>query len=259
MGIVNVTPDSFSDGGDCLDPRLAVERAEKLIDDGADIIDVGAESTRPGSAEVGEDEEWRRLEPVLKGLGRVAGRVILSVDTRKPRIMRRALDLGVRMINDVEGGRAASELEFLGKIAGLHYLAMHMHGRPGTMQSLPLKAFEVVEAVGRFFETSHNCLMGFGFSSERIWLDPGVGFGKTDAANLRLMGSMAAFAGRYQLAIGVSRKSWMGRTLNIVEPRARDEASKMIELAMMWSGVRLIRTHDVARLARLRALVAADD
>ena len=253
MGVVNVTPDSFSDGGRYLDPQAALDQAAGLVGHGADIIDFGAESTRPGAPEVGAEEEWRRLKPVLEKAGSLG--VPVSVDTSKPEIMLRAVDLGAAVINDVRGGADPGTLQALHRAQpDLIYLAMHMHGRPGTMQQQPLTAAAAVTEVEAFYERTRNALLETGFRPENIWLDPGIGFGKSDAANIRLLDQATRLAGQYQLVIGISRKSFLGRALGIPQPVDRDPPSKTLEMALMFAGVRAIRTHDVAHLAGLRRL-----
>jgi dihydropteroate synthase len=255
MGIVNVTPDSFSDGGLAFDPGAAEARADRLWADGADWLDVGAESTRPGAAPVDEGEEWRRLEPVLKRLAGKSRGPRVSVDTRKPAVMRRAADLGVGMINDVSGLADPATLTALARYPGLAYAAMHMHGTPETMQKTPLPAARARATVERFFADATAALAGAGFPPERIWLDPGIGFGKTDAANVQLIAAVGELARGRQLLVGVSRKSLLGRVLGIQEPDARDAPTKTLELGLAIAGAGMLRTHDVRRLRTLLKLL----
>jgi dihydropteroate synthase len=259
MGVVNVTPDSFSDGGDALSPRDALARCDELLRDGADLIDLGAESTRPGAAPLPADEEWTRLAPVLAALAQrdLVSRV--SLDTRKPDLMLRAADLGIALVNDVEGGRDAATLKALARYPNLGYLAMHMHGTPETMQRHPLGGRAAVAAVTSFFAERAAALRAAGFAPERVWLDPGIGFGKTDAGNLRLMAEIPRWRGAHQVAVGVSRKGFLGRALGLPAPKDRDPPTKTLELGLWLLGARLIRTHDVARLRTLVDLAAKDD
>jgi dihydropteroate synthase len=254
IGVLNVTPDSFSDGGTFLDPEKAVAHAWDLVNEGADVIDIGAESTRPGSALVDADEEWRRLEPVLAALADQKPKARISLDTYKPVTMRRALDYPVDIINDISGVADHLTLETLAKL-GLTYWAMHMHRDPANMHRDPLDGDEALRSVSAFYQNTEATLKAAGFSPDRIWLDPGVGFGKTDRANVQVMRQALAEAARYEIILGVSRKSFIGRLLGIPEPRERDAASKMLELGFLFAGVRGIRTHDVARLKKLRDLV----
>lgn len=253
MGVINVTPDSFSDGGKYLDPEQACGRAQELVNQGADIVDIGAESTRPGAIDLDPDTEWARLKPVLEKLKKhLDTNIKISVDTKKPKLMRLASSLGVDMINDVSGLADSQTLEFLAKNSQVSYLSMHMKGRPRSMQKKPLKGPEALKEVSSFFDLSYGALIKAGFCHKRIWLDPGIGFGKTDQANLLLMANTAYFASRYQLAVGISRKSWIGRILELDSPLERDTPSKIAEFAIATSGAKIIRTHDVRRLAKLR-------
>jgi dihydropteroate synthase len=169
--------------------------------------------------------------------------------------MEKAARLGVRMINNVAGLAPVSVLRTLGGIPGMRYVAMHMHGTPLSMQQHPLEPPEAEALVGAFFEKAHEALLSAGFAREHIYLDAGIGFGKTDAANVRLLGLTHKWAGKWQIAVGLSRKSWIGRALEIASPEERDTPSKMLELAQMQAGARLIRTHDTKTLARLRNLM----
>lgn len=253
MGVVNVTPDSFSDGGKYLDPERACARARELVGQGADIIDIGAESTRPGAVELSLELEWERLAPVLKEVkGQIDKRIKISVDTKKPELMVRAAKLGVDIINDVSGLADAQTLQYLALESKASYLSMHMKGSPESMQESPLTGGGVIGHVCEFFAQSYETLRQAGFCHERIWLDPGIGFGKTDQANLLLMANTPYFASRYQLALGISRKSWMGRLLGLGSPLERDPPSKIAEFALAVAGAKIIRTHDVQRLAKIR-------
>jgi dihydropteroate synthase len=255
MGVLNVTPDSFSDGGAWLEPGAAVARAQELLADGADLLDVGAESTRPGATPVPEAEEWRRLAPVLQALERDGLVTKISLDTRKPALMLRGADLGVAVLNDVAGYPDPATLRRLAGYRGLSFIAMHCHGAPETMQVDPLPAAAAVDAVSGFFDAATEALTAAGFGPERIWLDPGIGFGKTDGANLRLMAAVAAWAPRRQLVLGVSRKGLLGRALGIPRPADRDAPSKTLELGLAMAGAAMIRTHDVRRLKLLLNLL----
>ncbi|HYX33576.1 MAG TPA: dihydropteroate synthase [Oligoflexus sp.] len=253
IGVINVTPDSFSDGGTFLDPEKAVAHAWDLVDDGADVIDIGAESTRPGSAPVDADEEWRRLEPVLAALADQRPKARISLDTYKPMTMRRALDYPVDIINDISGVADRRTLETLAK-RGLIYWAMHMHRDPANMHKDPLDGADALREVAAFYDKTQTALMEAGFAKDHIWLDPGVGFGKTDRANVQVIQQALAEASRFEIVLGVSRKSFIGRLLGITDPKERDAPSKMLELSFLFAGVRGIRTHDVARLRALRDL-----
>lgn len=250
MGVVNVTPDSFSDGGELETPEAAAEKAARLFEEGADLIDLGAESTRPNATPVSPAEEWRRLEPVLKLLQKNHPQIPLSLDTRKPELMVRAADLGVVYVNDVEGGVQVPQ-DVLGRLAKyprMQYIAMHMQGSPQTMQQNPLSPDAAVAAVDGFFAARHAALMDAGFGQDRIYLDPGIGFGKTDDANFRLMRDVTRWTERYRVAIGISRKGFIRRAFKLDDPKAADPATKKLELGLALLGVKIIRTHDVKGL-----------
>jgi dihydropteroate synthase len=200
MGVVNVTPDSFSDGGRFLDPAAAVAHARRLAEEGADILDIGGESTRPGAAPVSEEEELRRVIPVLEKIGDLC----VSVDTRRPRVMREALQAGASMINDVDALSAPGALE---AVAGSDCAAclMHKKGEPATMQHDP-HYDDVVSEVKGFLDRRTDTAMAAGIAAERIVVDPGFGFGKTAAHNLVLLKHLRALS-EFPLLVGLSRKS----------------------------------------------------
>ena len=252
MGIVNVTPDSFSDGGKYLTVNAALDHAQLQIENGAEIIDIGAESSRPGATPISIEEEWRRLEPVIKGLQNLG--IPFSVDSYKPAIIDRLLDFSITMINDI---RALSDRRLLTRIAerGLSYLTMHMTGTPQTMQQQPLTKDTVMTTLLNFFHQRLALLSQCGFTEEQLWIDPGFGFGKSDEALVKICSQLQQFADIANLAVGVSRKSWFGRSFSITNPTDRDHVSSMMALALVWQGARLIRTHDVATVNRLRSLM----
>lgn len=244
MGIVNVTPDSFYDGGRFLDTRTAVAHALQLAEEGAEIIDVGGESTRPGAAPVTESEELRRVMPVIEQL---AGRlkVPLSIDTAKPGVAQAALAAGASIINDVA---AYGEREAMWRLAAetrAGYVCMHAQGTPQTMQINPAYT-DVVREVGEFFAERVQRLRNCGVFGEQLILDPGIGFGKTAGHNLQLLGAMRAFA-KFErpLLVGVSRKSFIGTLLG-AEPAERLPGALACACLTVADGVQLIRAHDVA-------------
>lgn len=238
--MLNVTPDSFSDGGRFLEPRLALEHARRLVDDGADMLDVGGESTRPGAAPVPEDEELRRILPVLESL---AGTVPVSVDTRRPRVMREAIAAGASMINDVNALQGEGALEAVAG-ASCAVCVMHMQGNPQTMQRAP-RYGDVVEDVSRFLAARARSAMEAGVARERIVVDPGFGFGKAPGHNLRLLrrlGGVTALG--FPVLAGLSRKSTLGTvTGRPVEERLA--ASLAAALLAAQAGARMLRVHDV--------------
>lgn len=243
MGIVNVTPDSFSDGGRHADAAAALAHARRLVDEGADILDIGGESTRPGAAPVSVEEELARVLPVIEGsLGRG---VPLSVDTLKPEVMRAAIAAGVDIVNDVQALRRPGALEAVAASPSVGVCLMHMRGDPRTMQQ-QTGYDDVVAEVADFLRERLAALTGVGIAPERIVLDPGIGFGKTVAQNLELLRRQRELLalGR-PLLLGWSRKS----TLGTVTGRAVDErlpASLAAALGALLQGARIVRVHDVA-------------
>ena len=255
MGVINVTPDSFSDGGRWQDPAAALLHARCLLAQGAGMIDVGAESTRPGAVDVPVAEEWMRLEPVLRCLRQAQLGIPISVDTRKDEIMLRALDAGADWVNDASGKASAATLAKLAAYPQLGYIAMHMPFSPNTMQTSPLEAKPALAAVTAFFAERQRTALSAGLKATQIWLDPGIGFGKSDGANIQLMAAVKSWTATYQIAIGVSRKSLLGRLLGIAEPLERDAPSKTLELGLAMLGAGIIRTHSVQPLGRLLELL----
>ncbi|MHB8520402.1 MAG: dihydropteroate synthase [Limisphaerales bacterium] len=244
MGVVNVTPDSFSDGGKFLDPAAAVAHALKLVEEGAGIIDIGGESTRPDAAPVSEAEELRRVLPVIELLaGRV--RVPLSIDTQKPAVARTALQAGASLVNDIAANRADAEMWRVVAESRAGYVAMHMQGTPQTMQSKPAYR-DVVSEVGDFFADRLARLAAAGVAAEQVILDVGIGFGKTLEHNLELLAGLESFTKYHRpLLLGVSRKSFIGKLLG-VGTAARLPASLACACRAIEAGVQIIRTHEVA-------------
>jgi dihydropteroate synthase len=244
MGIVNVTPDSFADGGRYFDPAAAAAHALELAREGADIVDIGGESTRPGAAPVSEAEELRRVLPVIESLG---GRlsVPISIDTRKAAVAGAALAAGASVVNDVAANRADDALWRATAEAGAGYVCVHMQGTPQTMQLNPHYE-DVAREVGEFFAERLGRLERAGVSREQVVLDVGIGFGKSLDHNLELLGALGSFIklGR-PLLLGVSRKSFIGKLLG-AEVGARLPASLACAAWAVLAGVAIIRTHDVA-------------
>ena len=252
MGVVNITPDSFSDGGRFLDPARAIAHGRKLIEEGADLIDLGAESSRPGAAAVvSADEELRRLLPVLRGLRDVP----LSVDTVKPEVMSAALAEGAAMINDINALRAPGALAAVAASDAAVCL-MHMQGSPGTMQQDPSYA-DVVAEVKAFLQERIDSVCAAGIALERVVVDPGFGFGKTLEHNLELLRHLREFAalGAPVLA-GWSRKSSLGKITG--KPAAdRLAASIAVALIAAQNGAEILRVHDVAATRDALSVLAA--
>jgi len=253
MGVVNVTPDSFSDGGVNFDPSDAVAAARRMLAEGAAIVDVGGESTRPGADGVGADEELRRVVPVLEAL---AGDVPVSIDTSKARVASRALELGAELVNDVTALRGDGALAEVVAESGAYVCLMHMQGEPRTMQAEP-RYDDVVSEVRSFLEERVRFAVDAGIAEERICLDPGIGFGKTVEHNFELvrrLGELTA-VGR-PVVVGFSRKSSLGRLLG--DPSATTgsvAASVGAAVAAYQRGATILRAHDVRE--HVEALTAA--
>jgi dihydropteroate synthase len=254
MGVVNVTPDSFSDGGRFLDPRAAVEHGRRLAEEGAGILDVGGESTRPGSAGVPTAEELRRVLPVIDGL--VATGAQISIDTSKAEVARRALDAGASYVNDVTAFRADRELAGLVASRGVQCCLMHMLGTPRTMQDDP-RYDDVVSEVKAFLEQRLAFAVGEGVAEERVMLDPGIGFGKTVGHNLELLARLDEIAalGR-PVVVGVSRKSFLGRITGR-EAGERAVATAAANVLALERGASVFRVHDVPETLDALAVAAA--
>ena len=243
MGIVNVTPDSFSDGGRFLAVDAAVEHAMKLIEEGADILDIGGESTRPGSEPVHEEEEVRRVVPVIERLAAIT-RVPISIDTAKPTVARFALQAGARIVNDIGGLRDSGMIDVC-----CHFpcgiVCMHMQGTPQTMQLNPHYE-NVVTEIGDYFAERLRTLAAAGIEPGRIALDPGVGFGKTAQHNIDILQSVAKFQELNRpILIGHSRKRFLQKVIG----RTVDErlfGTVGVSVALAHQGVDIIRVHDVA-------------
>ena len=241
MGIVNVTPDSFSDGGLHAEAREAIAHAQSLLDQGADILDIGGESSRPGSPRLSHEQEWARIAPVLREL--VRWNIPISVDTYQPDTMRRALELGVDIINDIHALRVPGAQEAVAaSTAGV--CLMHMQGEPGSMQQAP-HYDDVGREVRIFLLERADVLKALGVAPSRIALDPGFGFGKTLEHNLALAQTLPDLVAEgYPVLIGVSRKSMLGA---ITGRNANDRlaGSLAAALACIASGAQIVRVHDV--------------
>jgi dihydropteroate synthase len=239
MGVVNVTPDSFSDGGRFHDPEAAVSHARRLAEEGADILDIGGESTRPGAAPVSEDEELRRVLPVLEKLPDLC----VSVDTRRPRVMQAALAAGASMINDIQALTEPYALEAVAA-TGCAVCLMHMKGEPATMQREP-RYEDVVGEVKAFLKEAIRRAMFAGIGRDRIVVDPGFGFGKTVKHNMEILRRLPEFASLGVVVLaGLSRKSTIGHLTG----RAVDErlaGSLAMALLALYGGAKILRVHDV--------------
>ena len=254
MGVVNVTPDSFSDGGEFLAPEDAIAHGTHLAADGAHILDVGGESTRPRAQPVDADEELRRVLPVIEGLA-VAGAEI-SIDTTKLEVARRAIGAGASIVNDVSAFRFEPQLAGLVAEAGVECCLMHMLGEPRTMQEDP-RYDDVVDDVKAFLEERMEFATGAGVGEERIWLDPGIGFGKTVEHNLELLRRLDEIValGR-PVVVGTSRKSFLGKLTGKAE-KERLPGTIATNVVALERGARVFRVHDVAEVAEALAVAAA--
>ncbi len=253
VGVVNVTPDSFSDGGVNLRPDDAVASARRMVSEGAALVDVGGESTRPGSDGVSLDEELRRVVPVLEA---IAGELPVSIDTSKAELARRALALGAVMVNDVTALRADPELAGVVADGGAYVALMHMLGEPRTMQDAP-RYDDVVSEVARFLEERLAAAVAAGIPEERVCLDPGIGFGKTVEHNLELLAGLGTIValGRPVL-VGTSRKRFLGRILGDASALTGPLAAAVATAVLAYErGASLFRVHDVRE--HVEALTAA--
>jgi dihydropteroate synthase len=255
MGVVNVTPDSFSDGGLYLDPEAAVQHGLELADEGAAILDVGGESTRPGADPVDAAEETRRVVPVVERLAAAGLRV--SVDTTKVAVAQAALDAGAAIVNDVSAFRFSPELAGLVADRGAHCCLMHMLGEPRTMQDDP-RYEDVVADVKAFLEERLAFATAEGVPEDRVWLDPGIGFGKTVEHNLELLrrlGEIVAI-GR-PIVIGTSRKSFLGKLAGGRPEGERLPGTIATNVLALERGASIFRVHDVASVGHALTVAAA--
>ncbi len=254
MGVVNVTPDSFSDGGLYLDPEAAIAHGRELTEAGAEILDVGGESTRPGAEPVGEEEELRRVVPVIRGLADSGSQI--SVDTSKATVAAAALDAGAEIVNDVTALRSDPGMAGLCAERGATVVLMHMLGEPRTMQDDP-RYEDVVADVKAFLAERLEAAVAAGIAEERVWLDPGIGFGKTAGHNMELLRRLGELRelGR-PLVVGTSRKSFIGK----VDGSPADQrlggtiASSVLAAA---EGADVLRVHDVAEMRQALAVATA--
>jgi dihydropteroate synthase len=244
MGIINATPDSFSDGGSFLNPQAALAHGLQMVAEGAEILDIGGESTRPGAQSVDADEEIRRVLPVIQALRRES-EVLLSIDTSKAAVARAALDAGADIINDVTGLRGDPEMPALAASSKAGIVIMHMQGEPRTMQVAPTYD-DVVHEVGNFFRQALARSVACGIDPMRIALDPGIGFGKTPDHNRRLLAELSAFLefGR-PLLVGVSRKSFLGWLAGSSAMDDRFWPGVALTSLCRERGARILRVHDV--------------
>ena len=253
MGVLNVTPDSFSDGGRFLEPAAALDHALRLQHEGADIVDIGGESTRPGSRPISEEEELARVIPVVRAL---AGRskIPISIDTTKPRVAREAVAAGAGMINDVSCSRNGDALARIAADSGVDLVIMHSRKSPADMQREPAYEDLLGEVAGELLAAAERARRA-GVRAERIWLDPGIGFAKTAEQNVELIGRTRELAGLgYPLLVGPSRKSFIGAFTGAAADDRLGGTAAAVAAAVL-GGARAIRVHDVA-VMRQAAIVA---
>ena len=261
MGIVNVTPDSFSDGGQHASTAAALRHCEKLLADGAHILDIGGESSRPGAVPLSLEDELKRVLPVLRGA--VSLGVPVSVDTYKPQVMQAALDLGADIINDIWALRQPGAAELLASYPGCGVCLMHMHREPQTMQMQPMQG-DVVAQVRDFLVQVAEGLLALGMQREQIVIDPGIGFGKTVAQNFSLLARQAELlVAGYPLLAGWSRKSSLAAAtsksladLATLDPQSRLVPSISAALLAVQNGARIVRVHDPRETAQALAVLA---
>ncbi len=244
MGIINVTPDSFSDAGEALKPEDAIERGRAMLDAGADILDVGGESTRPGADPVDAGEEMARVLPVVKGLSELGA--LVSIDTRRAEVMKAAIQAGAKIVNDVTALTGDPESPSVVAESGLPVVLMHMQGVPGTMQDNPQYVDAAAEVFDYLKQRAADCGAA-GIEASRIAVDPGIGFGKKAAHNLEILNRLDLYRDfGPPVLIGVSRKSFIGKISRDEPPKDRVPGSIAAQLAAFSQGVRLFRVHDVA-------------
>jgi dihydropteroate synthase len=256
MGIVNVTPDSFSDGGRFATVDLAVQHGLQLFDEGADILDIGGESTRPGAAEVTLEEELERVIPVVELLAAQTS-VPISVDTFKAEVARRAMAAGAVIINDITALSGDPEMPVVAAASGAGVVLMHMQGTPRTMQANPQYG-DVVAEIRAYLAERMGAAQSAGIAADRIILDPGIGFGKTIDHNLEIFRRLGEFLelGR-PILIGPSRKGFIGRLLGGAPPQERVEGTAAAVTAAIQGGARVVRVHDVGTMVRVARVADA--
>ncbi len=258
MGILNVTPDSFSDGGLFFEPEIAIKRGLLMIGEGADLIDIGGESTRPGAKSVSIEEELKRVLPVVFELARRGASV--SIDTTKAEVAREAISAGAKIVNDVSGLRDPAMIEVCAE-AGCTVCIMHMQGKPATMQSNPLYG-DVVRDVKEYLFHAATLAEKEGVNKDRIWIDPGIGFGKTVENNCEILKRLDEFVRLgYPVLVGVSCKSFLGKILGSesspLPADQRLEATLAAQVVAQTNGARILRVHDVLAAKRASVICSA--
>ncbi len=250
MGVLNVTPDSFSDGGIYFNKDAAIEHSLKLIEDGADIIDIGGESSRPGSLPIPLEEEIRRTIPVITEIAKRINTPI-SIDTYKSEVARRALDAGASIINDISGLRFDPEMAAVIAQNNVHVILMHIKGTPNNMQLNPSYEALIPEILD-YIRGSIQICRQFGIPMQNIIIDPGIGFGKTLEHNLEIIANLREFSKLgFPIAIGVSRKAFIGKILDDAPPAMRFEGTASAVAISVFNGANIVRVHDVAEMSKV--------
>jgi dihydropteroate synthase len=256
MGILNVTPDSFSDGGRFFDPALAVERALRMVEDGADIIDIGGESTRPGAEPVTEAEELRRVIPVIEAIAGKVG-VPVSIDTYKATVASIAIEAGASLVNDISGLKLDPQMAEVVAAAGVPVVLMHIKGSPRDMQAAPVYE-DLLGEVEAYLRDSVRIAENAGIDPSLIIIDPGIGFGKTFRHNLLILKNLSRFREfGMPLLVGVSRKAFIGDILGGAGPNERLEGTAATVAIAVMNGADIVRVHDVKEMARVARVADA--
>jgi dihydropteroate synthase len=250
MGIVNVTPDSFSDGGEFYSSKDAIAHASKLINEGADIIDIGGESTRPGATEISSSDELKRVIPVIQGIRSNNPDILISIDTTKAIVAKEAVEVGANIINDVSGLSFDSQMPMTVASLDVPIIIMHMKGNPRNMQKNP-EYKDLIDEILNYFKERIKIATKAGIDREMIILDPGIGFGKTVEHNFQILSKLNKFNKlELPLLIGPSRKSFIGLTLNL-SPEDRVDGTAATVAIGVNNGARIVRVHDVEKMKRV--------
>ena len=257
MGVINATPDSFSDGGTINSEEEGLRQAMKLLDEGADILDVGGESSRPGAEPVALREELRRVVPLIRRIARETG-IPVSIDTTKAEVARQAIDAGAEIINDITALRGDSRMARVAASAGVPVILMHMRGTPSTMQKEDLSYGSLIGEIRDFLEDRIEKASSSGIQTDNLVIDPGIGFGKNVDDNLRLLRHLGEFKalGR-PICVGVSRKHFTGKITGVTRPAERIEGTAAAVTAAILNGANIIRVHDVGTMKRVAAMADA--
>ncbi len=254
MGILNVTPDSFSDGGLFYNTDEAVSHALQLIENGIDIIDIGGESTRPGAKKISEEEEIQRIIPVVKQIRELSPEIIISIDTTKSMVAQKAIQSGANIINDISGFSFDNRMIDVVRESKVPVIIMHMQGDPSNMQNKPVYDDLIID-ISSFFKSKIKLATDAGIKKKQIILDPGIGFGKTVGDNFQLINQLNEFCKLgFPVMIGPSRKSFIGTTLNLPVDDRLEGTAAAVAVGVM-NGARIVRVHDVKEIKRVVTIV----